>query len=280
MNNDCLPCIVRGSLDAARLATSDEMLQQKVAKKVMSKLVGFDMTNPPPLMARVIRQTVEKVTGVRDPYVQIKRQFNDFALGIVPELKQRFSPVSFETAVRLCIAGNVIDFGTHTHIGEEQVKQTIEQCLEMNINGRVDALVHACERARKILWIADNAGEIVFDTLVLEKLPRDRLIYAVRGGPTQNDATLDDVRYTGMDKHFNIIDTGADIPGVILEHCSEAFCRVYQEADLIIAKGQGNLETLDLLDERIFFLFKAKCPITARYAGCSLGDTVIMKGGT
>ncbi len=277
MTNDCLACMVRGTLDAAKLATNDTLLQQKIVKKILKALIDVDMSEPPPLMAMKIQQAVKDVTGVNDPYANIKKSYNDFALKIYPNLKKKAGATCFETAVRLCIAGNIIDFGTHTTIGEKKVLDTIEDALKVEINGQVDVLEKACKKASRILWIADNTGEIVFDKLLLEKLDPKRIVYAVRGGPTQNDATLEDAHYTGITNMVKVIDTGAAIPGVVLSYCSIQFRQHYEKADLIIAKGQGNFETMDHQDNRIFFLFKAKCPMVAEHAGCDLHDIVILR---
>jgi len=275
MYNDCLVCIARGGLDAARLATKDEQLQLKIVKKVLKELCLFDLNSPPPLMAKFIQQTVKEITGVSDPYYHIKKKYNDFALELFPELEKKVSSSSFETAVRLCIAGNIIDFGTHNKVGKQKVLDTIRESLSIDIHGAVKPFQKACAKAKKILWIADNSGEIVFDKLLLGKMDRDKITYAVRGGPTQNDATIEDAQYTGITEIVKVIDTGAAMPGVLLDFCSDDFIRHYEQADMIISKGQGNLETLDLQDSRIFFLFKAKCPIVADYAGCNLNDIVI-----
>jgi len=275
MHNDCLPCIVRGALDTAKLATDDETLQIKIVKRILKELCTFDLNNPPPLMARFIQETVFDITRVDDPYSHIKKEYNDFALKLYPELKKKIKSSSFETAVRLCIAGNIIDFGTHSTVGTKKVLETIDDALTMDINGIVKPFQNACEKAKKILWIADNAGEIVFDKLLLEKIKTEKITYAVRGGPTQNDATLSDAKYTGIDKLVKVIDTGASIPGIILKYCSDNFKQEYKKADIIISKGQGNFETLDHNDKRIFFLFKAKCSIVANHAKCKLNDIVI-----
>lgn len=275
MHNDCLPCIARGGLDAARLATDDEQLQLKIVRKVLKELCVFDLNCPPPLMALFIQQTVKQITGVDDPYKHIKKKYNDFALKLYPELEKKVKSSSFDTAVRLCIAGNIIDFGSHNKVGTKKVLDTIHDALSVDISGSVKPFRKACEKAATILWIADNAGEIVFDKLLLGKMDPEKITYAVRGGATQNDATLEDAQYTGITKIVKVIDTGAAIPGVILEYCSNDFRQQYQQADMIISKGQGNLETLDNRDTRIFFLFKAKCPVVANYAGCRLNDIVI-----
>ena len=275
MRNDCLPCIARGSLDAARLATEDEDLQRKVVKQVLKELITFDLNSPPPLMALVIARAVKEMTGVDDPYSRIKKKYNDFALELFPLLEKKAMDASFDTALRLCIAGNIIDFGTHARVGRQKVLDTIDEALVMEINGEGEAFEKACDNADNILWIADNAGEIVFDRLLLQKLDCRKITYVVRGGPAQNDATLEDAEYAGLTGMVKVIDTGAAIPGVILEYCSERFRKAYEKADMIIAKGQGNFETLDSLDSRIFFLFKAKCQVVADHAGCRLDDMVI-----
>ncbi len=275
MHTDCLPCIARGSLDAARLATDDQSLQLRVVRRVLAELIDFDLHFPPPLMAGFISRTVEAVTGVKDPYAGIKKKYNDFALDLLPTLRVRAGTSCFETAARLCIAGNIIDFGAHNRVGRQKVLDTIEDALVMPLNGDSAALEKACEKAGTILWIGDNTGEIVFDQVLLERLDCRKILYAVRGGPVQNDATLEDAEYTGLTRMVEVVDTGAAIPGVILDHCSEDFRKIYDRADLIIAKGQGNFETLDLRDGRIFFLFKAKCPVVADHAGCSLDDMVL-----
>lgn len=279
LTNDCLVCIVRGSLDAARLATPDTDLQEKIVKRVLQKLCGTDMQIPPPVMALEIQRAVREETGVEDPYADLKKQYNDFALSLYPALEKRVERGPFETAVRICIAGNIIDFGTHTTIEQRTVTQTIENALTMEMNGDAAALEKACRKADRILWLADNTGEIVLDRLLLSRLDLSKVVVAVRGGPTQNDATMEDAVYTGLTEMVRVIDTGAAIPGVVLDLCSEPFKKAYHNADLIIAKGQGNFETLDMDDERIFFLFKAKCPVVAQHAGCHLGDVVIRQGG-
>ncbi len=279
LHADCLACIARGALDSARLATDDEKLHFKIMQEVFKILGDCALDVPPPVMALVIQQAVAGATGCTDPYKAIKRKYNDFCLDLYPELAGKTENSDFETAVRLCIAGNIIDFGIHGSVGKQKVLDTIEDSLSMQITGCVKTLEKACENSKNILWIADNAGEIVFDRLVLEKLDRDIVTYAVRGGPTQNDATMEDAQYTGIADLVHVIDTGAAIPGIVIEHCSEEFRACYEKADLIISKGQGNFETLDMNDDRIFFIFKAKCPVVAECAGCRLNDMVIKNTG-
>ncbi|WP_022665127.1 damage-control phosphatase ARMT1 family protein [Desulfospira joergensenii] len=284
MHNDCLPCIARGALDAARLSTDDELIQQKIVKTVLARLSQVEMDCPPPLMARFIQESVKELAGVDDPFKRLKKEYNDLALDLYPELKAEKDRAGtrsgrFETGVRLAIAGNIIDFGATSQVGRQKVLDTISHALSTRVNGEIRLLEQAVQKAENILWLADNTGEIVFDKLLLEEMDRDKIIYVVRGGNAQNDATMEDAQYTGITELVRVMDSGAAIPGTLVSICSKEFQRAYERADLIISKGQGNFETLDHRDKRIFFLFKAKCPIVATHAGCEPGDVVIRTSG-
>lgn len=275
--NDCIPCIVRGSLDAARLATNDETLQQKVVKEILKILLTFDLNNPPPLMAQHIQQTVKKMTGNEDPYKAIKKKYNDFALSIYDELKSIVARSSnpFETATRLAIAGNIIDYGTSNSVGKQKILKTIEDSISGNIIGDINRFETCVKKAGKILYLADNAGEIVFDQLLLEQIGKEKAIFVVRKGYALNDATMKDAVSTGISKDLRVIDNGTSIPGTYLKLCSKKFLAEYERADLIISKGQGNYETLEHDDKRVFFLLKIKCSIVSKHSGFNLNDTVI-----
>ncbi len=277
--NDCIPCLVRQSLDAARLAGSDEKIHQQVLKETLIRLTQIDLNQPPPVMAEHIQNTIRLVTGEHDPYKALKVKYNEFALALYPELKKRVSQSSkpLETALRLAIAGNIIDFGAVSSLDDDNVMKTLEQALTQDIAGSLNELPEALLNAEHILWLADNAGEIVFDRLVLDLLDMSRVVFAVRGAPVINDATLEDAKKAGICDMVRVIDNGTAIPGTVLERCSSEFIQVFNDADLIIAKGQGNYETLPRDDKRIFFLFKAKCRVVAAAAGCKLGDMVVFR---
>ena len=133
----------------------------------------------------------------------------------------------------------------------------------------------AVRRATRILYIADNAGEIVFDKLVLEMLPREKVTVAVRGKPVLNDATREDAEAVGVTDLVEVIDTGSDAPGILLEDCSPEFQAAFREADLVLAKGQGNLESLLQGPKEVFFLLRVKCEIVGRQLGRQTGDLVL-----
>jgi len=277
---DCIPCFVRQALDSARLATDDEQIHEKVVREVLRLAVDLDMSQSPPAIGRQIHQLIRELIGNNDPYYELKQRFNRLALRICAELEERIrtSEDPLETAVRLAIAGNIIDLGVKTSIKESDVEIVIKDCLTADFdNQQVEGFRNAVSRAEKIFYLADNAGEIVFDRLLIEQLPCEKVTVVVKGRPVINDATMEDAESAGLIKLVEVIDNGSDAPGTILESCSQAFRNRFAESDLVIAKGQGNYETLSDVDKNIFFILKAKCPVIARDLGCEVGEMILRK---
>ncbi|MCK5783565.1 MAG: DUF89 family protein [Desulfobacterales bacterium] len=277
-NFDCIPCFIRQTIEAVRFATTDENIHELVLREVLYAASKMDMKKSPPVMGQYIHRLIRKYSGSPDPYKKVKDRFNQYALELYPALKEIIenSPDKFDTAARMAIAGNIIDFGVNNKIDSTIIKKNIEKSLSEKLFGSVTHLQKAVNAAETILYIGDNTGEIVFDRLLIGQLPKGKVIYAVRGSPVINDATIADAVYTAMTDMVRVIDNGSDAPGCILEECSSAFRQYFFDADLIIAKGQGNFETLSDVNKNIFFLLKAKCPVIARHIGCELGNAVIM----
>ena len=252
-------------------------MHQRVLKATLTRLTEMDLDQSSPIMAEYIQQTIRQVTGDADPYHALKQKYNGFALRLYPELKKKVtnSATPLETALRLSIAGNIIDFGALSTLDNATVMETLNHALTQDVHGDLGALINAIGKARSILWLADNTGEIVCDRLVLDLLDKSRIIFAVRGAPVINDATREDADATGISQMVTVIDNGTAIPGTVLERCSGEFMKAYDDADLIISKGQGNYETLPHEDDRIYFLFKAKCSVVAQKAECVVGDIVV-----
>jgi len=275
---DCIPCFIRQALEAARLATDDPKLQENIVRQALVLASRQDFALPPPVMGQALHRLIRKVSGDTDPYREAKQHFNQAALALYPELKRRVrrSPRPFELAVRLSIAGNIIDLAVTADLEVGHVQAAVQQALEAPLNrGAVDRLQERVRRAADILFFADNAGEIVFDRVLIEEFPPGRTTVVVRGAPVLNDATLEDAQAAGLTEVARVIDNGSDAPGTLLEDCSEEVRQHLTRADLIIAKGQGNYETLSELDERAFFLLRVKCPIIARDIGCPVGALVV-----
>jgi damage-control phosphatase, subfamily I len=275
--HDCIPCLIRQTLNAVRLATSDENIHISVLRKALKAVSIMDLDLCPPLMGQHIHRLIREQTGSPDPYKSVKDMCNRYALALFPELEAmiRVSERPFESAVRLAIAGNIIDFGANIAVDQTVIRDTIAASVSEPLIGDVNALEEAVRSAEKILYLGDNTGEIVFDRLLVARLPAGRVTFVVRGGPIINDAPMEDAAASGMTELVPVIDNGSDAPGTILEQCSTTFKDVFEAADLIIAKGQGNYETLSGSRKRIFFLLKAKCPVIAEHIGCRVGDSVI-----
>jgi len=275
---DCIPCFLRQALEAGRMATDDEKVVTRIMQQVLREAADFSLDLTPPHMGQRIHRIVRKVSAHPDPYREVKARQNRLGAGWYPHLRGRAeqAPDPRDFALRLAVAGNVIDLGPPDNRPDEA-----PETMEQDALSRTPAIDHrtafwrAVERADRILYLADNAGEIFLDRLLVEYLPRDRVTLAVRGGPAINDVTLEDLDGTGFGEVTEVIDNGSDAPGTILEDCSEAFLERYHTADVIIAKGQGNYETLSRAGRHIFFLLRVKCPVLARDMGCEVGEPVV-----
>lgn len=239
---------------------SKNSFTQEMIRLYMERLDEFNS----PDFSRELHNLLRSYTHNPDPYKVVKRKNNDQAISLVPELKKiiKQSRDPFETALRIAIAGNIIDFAASDNFN---LKSTIDRVLTSEF-----AIDHskqfkkAIESADTILYLGDNAGEIVFDKLFIESINHPNLIYVVRGAPVINDATLEDAEYTGINRVAKVISNGYDAPSTILHKSSNEFQRYFKKADLIISKGQGNLEgLLQLNDKRIFFLPMVKCDVMA-----------------
>jgi len=283
---DCILCLTRQSLEAARFATDDPVVHERVLRKVLTLVQNEGFTKIPPLVAQNIQRIVRGETGNADPYMVPKRRFNGLMLGLRDALRERIrcSPSPLETAVRLAIAGNTIDFALRDDFDERMIHEAIEVSLRQPINGSLEEFVATVATAKNVLYLLDNCGEIVCDQLLMEELLRlknpPKIVAVVRGTAVINDATLADAEQIGLAETVPVIDNGNDGVGTILEQCSEEFMERFCSSDLLISKGLANYETLIEYDEqslwqRVCYLFKAKCAFIAGYAGVAVGDLVI-----
>jgi len=279
---DCVPCSIRQVLDSVRMITDDEAMHERVLRELLGMWQQMDMKQSPPAMAQKIHRFLRQLTGVADPYLDVKNHYNLFALQLYPELRERVenSPDPFETAVRLAIAGNIIDFGVNSNVEQDTVHEAIRRSLTDPIDhDAVQQLRLAVEQANEILYLGDNTGEIVFDRLLVEQMPVEKLTYVVRGYPILNDALMEDAQIAGLTDLVEVIDNGSDAPGTILETCSDAFRERFERADLVIAKGQGNFESLSDTERPVFFLLRPKCAVLARHLNCEMGRLMVLVSG-
>jgi uncharacterized protein with ATP-grasp and redox domains len=275
---ECIPCFARQTLEAARFVTDDPAVHERILRDVLQSVAGMDLAQCPPVVAQRIHRHLRQLTGVDDPYREAKDRFNRMALDMLPELSARVTEAAdpLATALRLAIAGNVIDLGVNGGITEDEARRAIAGALDEPFHGDVKGFCQAIRKANRILYLADNAGEIVFDRLLVEQLPTHYVTVVVRGGPILNDVTMIDAEAAGLCDLVKVVDNGSDAPGTILPDCSDDFRRRFAETDLVIAKGQGNFETLGEETADIWFLFKAKCPVIADAVGLPIGTHVLL----
>lgn len=177
----------------------------------------------------------------------------------------------------MAIGGNLLDAGAKTQIAIEDLPQHMNTIWTQPLRGDISALFQAAAEARHILYLTDNAGEIFFDRVLIEALPAEKMTIFVRGAPVINDATMEDAVSAGLPEIAPVFDNGSDAPGTLLEDCSEKFRVCFERADMIIAKGQGNYETLSETKRSIFFLFVVKCPVIAAHVRAPVGTLVVSR---
>ena len=256
---------------------ADEKQQKVVLNCVLDVLAEVDASSTPPEIGDQVHHIVREEVANGDPYRTVKEAGTRQALELYGRLKSLVAEAEdpLDVSVRLSIAGNIIDFGPDV---EYDLWDTVERVLAQSfaIDNRM-AFREALRGAGKVLYLADNAGETVFDRVLIETLDKP-VTYAVKAGPILNDATREDALAAGVDKVAEIVSTGSDAPGTVLDRCSDDFRRLYNEADVIIAKGQANYETLSEEDSHVFFLLQTKCPVIARDVGVPEKSIVLRQG--
>ncbi|MCW3807597.1 damage-control phosphatase ARMT1 family protein [Plebeiibacterium marinum] len=243
------------------------------ARELLQKYSGC----PNPIIATYIQRLASQKIKCDALYREEKCHANTVLLSDYQywEIFVNQSHNPFQTAVKLAVAGNIIDYGAHSQ--PEDITAKINELVKLKF--AIDDTINLYNRikaAKKILYLGDNAGEIVFDKLLLETINHPNVVFAVRGRPVINDATIDDAMFVGMDKLCKVITNGYDAPSTLLEHCSQDFVAEYKEADLIISKGQGNFEGLmNSGGSNIVFMLMAKCNPIAELLGVKKGSLIV-----
>jgi uncharacterized protein with ATP-grasp and redox domains len=276
---DCLPCLMSQALKAARAATDDEAVQRQVVNAIAAMIPELSLGLKPPEITQRGYRLIRQITGNKDPFHKAKVDANQMAMALYPRLKKLVADSGdpLLTACKLAIAGNSIDLGPNFE--EIDINHIVSEALSslLTVND-YEKLRRSLDGSRRILYLGDNAGEIVFDRLLIEqlqKVKRTDIYFVVRERPVINDATLDDALATGMDRVAKVVSSGSDAPATILSQCSPDILKLYYSADLIIAKGQGNYESLEGEPGNIFFLLRAKCPLVAKLLSVEMGNALL-----
>jgi uncharacterized protein with ATP-grasp and redox domains len=273
---DCIPCILNQSLYAARTAKiNDEKTQMEIMKHVIRELNNIDNFETAPEFSVKIHNIVKAFSGIDNPYEEIKVRNLKRALKFIPYLQTYInsSDDKLEQAVRAAILGNVIDLGANRDFNLEY---EINRISSNNIVLK-DYLSFKEEvyKAEYILYIGDNAEEAVFDKLLIEQLKPKKIIFAVRDNNILNDITIEFAKKIELDKLAEVISSGSKIAGTNLKETNKVFNEIFLNAPVVIAKGQGNYETLLHEDRPIFFMFKVKCDVISKICGYPIGTSML-----
>jgi uncharacterized protein with ATP-grasp and redox domains len=225
----------------------------------------------PPEYSEKIYQAINRVTGLSDPYRDLRQLQNDFVLHHLDYFEQQIqnSASPLRTAAIYSLAGNLIDFGSERVANPEEILKTLSPG-DLTIDD-FSLFTHRLARVKKMLFIADNAGEAVLDRLFIKEIrmkhPEINIHYGVRSRPIINDIIESDARYIKIHQLAKIIESGSTFAGTVIRRSNQVFQELYRSADLVIAKGQGNFETLESEDRDILFLLKIKCRVVSRHTG-------------
>ncbi len=275
----CYPCFLKQAYSTLAYSGVDDQKRIWVLRELANMLPDLDPKQSPAYNSSLVLFRVHDLSGHGDPYADERRNSNQMALDMLPALRQKLAQASdrLDAAVRLSVVGNIIDLGIQH---QASIDETMESAMgEGFAVFDMDEFRKALEASKRILYILDNAGEIVFDMLLIEELRKigKTVIAAVRGGPILNDAVMDDAIQVGLDKVCRVIDTGNEFLGVIREKCSGMFLKALDTADFVIAKGQANYESMEGTRPNIFFILKAKCQATADHMGVKENDLVFKR---
>ena len=278
MRSECYFCHTR-TIERLieKFKPSDDIAENFVGDICNILYENGDMNNPN--LAAMVHRKASVAFNNANLYAEEKQHANQLLMERYAALKKFIlqSTNPFHTAAKLAVAGNIIDYGAHTASNDVEGLVMRHVQLPLKID-KSNELKIAAAKAKKILYLGDNAGEIVCDKLFIELLNHKDLTFAYRGFPVINDITIEDVEAVQMNKVCKTVSNGYDAPSTILEHCSDEFLEVYSQADLIISKGQGNFEGLmDNKDKAIFFMLMAKCDPIAELLNVEKGDLVITK---
>lgn len=273
---ECIVCLMKQALNTARFATEDQALHREILNLTAKWTMEADLDLSPAAISTKVYRIVSQVTGVSDPYEEVKKQTNLEALKLLPDLKAMVANATdpLDAALHLAVAGNIIDMGIgHSFDLKEDALKILNTPFAVD---HTDRFKYELKSSKKILYLGDNSGEIVFDRILVEQLLDlgKELAFAVKSGPIINDAMMEDAKVAGLTELLPVIETGSDDIGVCLERAGKEFLDRFESADLMIAKGHGNFESLNTRPERIFFLLKAKCPVVAAELGVLQGDIV------
>ncbi|MHA1276336.1 MAG: damage-control phosphatase ARMT1 family protein [Candidatus Helarchaeota archaeon] len=292
----CSVCLLQRALKEVRLATDDKELQFAVLKAVIDFFATeFKKDAVSAILGTKRDRIIRQMTNCTDPYKELKKQSNEIALELIQPLEkilktQKDPYKRFRYAVLVAIVGNILEFDILEHEisldNSAFLQETIAKAEEDLAIDHILQIFQLIQAIKEVLFLTDNAGEIVFDKLLIRELLQQdiNVTIAVKGFPALNDATLEDAEIAGLielsqqDSNLEIITTGSDHIGLILSEITDPFRTYFENARLIIAKGMGYYETLteNAINIPVVHLFRTKCSSVAEDVGVQIGQNVAL----
>ncbi|WP_020225906.1 damage-control phosphatase ARMT1 family protein [Holdemania massiliensis] len=278
----CLPCIVSQAVRCAKQIC--ESKRPAFYRAVFAKLAALDFEQPAPAAIGDIYRLVKQTVCTEDPYAELRQKVNARLLAEIPALAQRIDQAAdpFAEALWIDALANGFDFNPIHHPNFEQMLNNFHASLTLAFTeDQTEALRQDCLQSETLLMLGDNFGEVVIDRLLLEQIhqlnPKLNLIYAVRGAPVVNDVIKADASQAGIGQFARILSNGDDALGTLLSRTSAEFRAVYDQADLLLCKGQANFECLvDVPEKNRYFIMKVKCTVLAKRTKQTLGSLVCL----
>lgn len=282
INYNCLPCLINQVVKVADMTNADN--KELLFKKVFSRLGDINFTETNPEIVGMTFELLKEHIGNNDPYNEIRTYYNKLFLNMMDTFAHKIdcAPNPFEQAVKYAIIGNIIDFNPIHNNNMEDIMQWFEDSDKITLTvNHIEKMNADIKKSKKLLYLGDNCGEICLDKLLLKVIkelnPCIDIYFGVRGKPVVNDSIEADAYFVGIDEYAKIISNGDGSMGTVIKRTSSEFKHVYQESDIVIAKGQANYESLsEEFQKNIYFLLVTKCDVIANDVGVALKSFICM----
>lgn len=274
---ECYECVTKRALRLAGLMTGEPERRREIVDSMLKIFLAMRPHCSTPEISAEFNRIFAEYTGVDDYFREQKRLSTRLGLRLLPSLREMAekSDNPFETALLLAISGNVIDYGMNPDFTLDAVEERIPQALSESFDREAARRLELeMNRAERIVYVLDNCGEAVIDRLLIERFP-GKITVGVRGKAIFNDVTRKDAIDSGITAP--IIESGSALPGVSRKYSSPEFLAELDRADLIVAKGQGNFESIEECGfGPTFFLMRVKCAVVSEKIGAPLNAIQII----
>lgn len=288
LRTECMLCILEKQIEKIP-KDINEAKKREFLQRMFGVLSNAPLNAGAPLLVREIKNIKKEMFGLEDDFEEVKVYFNHIMMGYEGEIRQRIehSEDSLKAAIQFALAGNFIDFGAMKNVDEMRLKSLLFSANDIVIDPICyENLKEDLAKAKKLLYITDNCGEIVMDKLVIEDLkkqfPELSITVFVRSKSVLNDATLEDAKQVGLTECVEVCGSGSDLAGTCIETLPVETYEILDSADIIIAKGQGNFETMRYCGRNVYYMFLCKCALFAdcfkvpKFTGIVINDQMLL----